>query len=375
MAKISLKNPNTGDTAIGYRGVCWLYLTPLGLVLPLIRMDGGKWHRALLITSLHLFSIAITLGIALIFLFFGYNRAYTKRLREKGFLDEDSQEASSGVKEEFTDQEKSEQKVAEPTVRFDAEGCKEKLNSWKYFGIYAERVDRELKFHPYCDSKLCDFTQSSAVDEAEKTHPDSRIVRDYRIVGVTIPQSLLDAIQGDRKNRKVMKSLREKKDFVQFLGSPLNKDNEVHGKSFYVGDDFPNTLSDEEFSEFENIQQKLDDFREWNANEEYRVGFIEMVLSVDGVTLPRALDLWEKFGCLEKLTTASVDEISEVHGIGAGIAGQIKNINGASREMIVAEWVNTDENLDEGIGRVWMHYPANYRINSPLNPKLNLPVF
>ena len=269
-------------------------------------------------------------------------------------------------------EKKSEQQIVETKVRFDAEGCKEKLNAWKYFGVYAERVDGELNLYPYCDSKLCDFTSLGAVAEAYKTSPDDRPVRAYKIVGVTIPQSIVSLIQNDKK---VMKSLKGKDDLVHFLGSPFNMDNTIPPKvKFCVGDDFPNTLSDEEFTEFENIQKKLDEFREWNANEEYRVGFLEVVLSVDGVSLPRALDLWEKFGCLEKLTTASVDEISEVHGIGAGIAGQIKKINGANRERIVAEWVNTDENLDV-VGRVWMHYPANYRIDSPLNPKPNLPVF
>ena len=219
---------------------------------------------------------------------------------------------------------------------------------------------------------MCDFTSLDAVAEAAKSSPDNRPVRAYKIVGVTIPQSIVSLIQNDKK---VMKSFKAKHDIVQFLGSPFNKDNTLSPKvKFYVGDDFPNTLSDEEFLEFESIQKKLDEFRVWNANEEYRVSFLEVVLSVDGVSFPRALDLWEKFGCLEKLSNASVDEISEVHGIGAGIAGQIKKIQCASREKVVTEWVNTDENLDV-VGRIWMHYPANYRINSPLNPRLSLPVF
>ena len=77
---------------------------------------------------------------------------------------------------------------------------------------------------------------------------------------------------------------------------------------------------------FEELPKSLAMFRQWNLLEAYKYTFVAIVSKVESVTIPRALDLYDKFQNIESLVAASPEEICEVHGIGPGIANRLKSI-------------------------------------------------
>jgi len=229
-------------------------------------------------------------------------------------------------------------------VRFDAKGCKEQLRRWQYIGIrikvnnkgtYPWNRDKKGEFVFTCNSEICRPTR------------EHRDYNNYYIENnIEVPQFLIEKLKKIKAVKKVFKG-GHNWDYSSSLCCVWDKKNRtINGGIVFVGDDFPNQLSDEQFLELENIVKQIEEFRQWNAEEEHKAKFFNIVLQINGVTVPRAQELWEKFGCFEKLTSASIGEISEVYGIGKGSAGQLKLQTFPSRQAMIEEILATDQRAD-----------------------------
>jgi hypothetical protein len=94
MAKrVALIHPQTGLTKSGFYGFSWTFLF-FGWFVPLFRGE-------LMIALLHFTITVITIGLWQIIFAFLYNKQYTSRLLEKGYVLNDSAEVNEEARQKL----------------------------------------------------------------------------------------------------------------------------------------------------------------------------------------------------------------------------------------------------------------------------------
>ena len=91
--KVALIHPQTGLIKSGFYGFSWTFLF-FGWFVPLFRGE-------LLIALLHFTITVITIGLWQIIFAFLYNKQYTSRLLEKGYVLNDSEEVNEEARQKL----------------------------------------------------------------------------------------------------------------------------------------------------------------------------------------------------------------------------------------------------------------------------------
>ena len=91
--KVALLHPQTGLMKSGFYGFSWTFLF-FGWFVPLFRGE-------LLIALLHFTITVITIGLWQIIFAFLYNKQYTSRLLEKGYVLNDSAEVNEEARQKL----------------------------------------------------------------------------------------------------------------------------------------------------------------------------------------------------------------------------------------------------------------------------------
>ena len=91
--KVALLHPQTGLMKSGFYGFSWTFLF-FGWFVPLFRGE-------LLIALLHFTITVITIGLWQIIFAFLYNKQYTSRLLEKGYVLNDSEEVNEEARQKL----------------------------------------------------------------------------------------------------------------------------------------------------------------------------------------------------------------------------------------------------------------------------------
>ena len=91
--KVALLHPQTGLMKSGFYGFSWTFLF-FGWFVPLFRGE-------LLIALLHFTITVITIGLWQIIFAFLYNKQYTSRLLEKGYVLNDTEEVNEEARQKL----------------------------------------------------------------------------------------------------------------------------------------------------------------------------------------------------------------------------------------------------------------------------------
>ena len=91
--KVALLHPQTGLMKSGFYGFSWTFLF-FGWFVPLFRGE-------LLIALLHFTITVITIGLWQIIFAFLYNKQYTSRLLEKGYVLNDTEEVNAEARQKL----------------------------------------------------------------------------------------------------------------------------------------------------------------------------------------------------------------------------------------------------------------------------------